>query len=249
MVERFKIIIDTFINDYTIDIEDKTVPKDPSEIIRKIFEQIANQGMKTDTVNAIVKKIETDPHFQAWNVDCMSTPKGEKLLFRYLKHPKKIPKVIEHYKYIQRTSITQWMEDMNCGKISMGLKSDDDFLKDYGYFERVPIDRFYRPFLFRTGIFCDYLEHYNVDTAKFIGDLSDPAVYKAYQAIIKDLCHDMLTEVTLNQHHLAEKPGIIDLYIWKHCASSNDAANICGYKPKCHVCNIQQYCQYGKKQR
>lgn len=203
--------------------------------------------MKPDNVKKIVMKIELDDELKGWNVNYLSNQDGKKLLLKHLNFDIKINKIILHYDYIKGHSLNQWLNDLNHGKISMGLKSDDDFLKTYGYFKRVPIDRYYPPLLIRTGLLGDYIEQHDVDPGKFMGNLSNKPVYHAYTKLIKDNCQHSLQGVVVKQYRLSENPGIVDLYIWKHCASSNGAENICGNKPKCNKCVIMQYCNYGKK--
>lgn len=52
----------------------------------------------------------------------------------------------------------------------MGLKSDDDFLKDHGFYENIPVDRHTQRFLFRIGAIHWYLKRKNDDVLTlFVG--------------------------------------------------------------------------------
>ena len=175
--------------------------------------------------------------------------KLQKILRKHLNHEKKIAKVQEHYNFIKKSSVFEWFKQLDAGVISMGRKSDDDFLKGFGHYERIPIDRFYPPFLIRTGLLYDYIEKYKVDPALFMGNLANAKAYNAYRTLVTTLSKDCLQGIIVGDFELTEKPGIVDLYIWKHCASSDKANDICGNIPKCSDCVILRYCHYGTLQR
>lgn len=245
MNKRFRAIVSTFIKHYTVNVQENTLPTHEEEFIRRIFLQIGTQGRNYDSIKTTTSKLEGDKKFSGWKAQYFLTHAGKDLLSTYLVHKNKTKSFLKQCEYIHTHSPTIWLQDLYSGKISMGLKSDDDFLKGCGYFDRVPIDRFYPPFLLRTGILMDYIKQTHIDPGVFTGQLTDKKTYHAYTRLIITLCKNSLDGLQYQKYDLAKNPGIVDLFIWTHCASSDTAKNMCGIRPKCHQCPIQQDCDYG----
>lgn len=114
----------------------------------------------------------------------------------------------------------------------LGEKGRDNYLRDFGYWDRIPMDRHEMRFIVRTGI-------YHACSA---GSKSDP--------LRKDSLHDALTRFSLKLLkgkvvegiHLGEAPGIVDIFIWSYCGK--ERYNICGSTPKCDSCGLKSVCLY-----
>jgi hypothetical protein len=105
----------------------------------------------------------------------------------------------------------------------LGEKGRDNYLRDFGYWDRIPIDRHEMRFMIRTGI-------YHVFSVR---DKNDPLetgdVYLGGKPIEK---------IELNN-----APGIVDIFIWSYCSKERYA--ICGSTPRCHDCQLSDSCLLG----
>jgi hypothetical protein len=115
--------------------------------------------------------------------------------------------------------------------IVLGEKGRDNYLRDYGYFDRIPMDRHEMRFILRTGIYtcCPPNE-------------SDPLNKKHLQRGLADFCGTYLKGKRIQGIDLGEAPGIVDFFIWYYC--SREGYNICGNIPKCKKCDLNGSCFY-----
>jgi thermostable 8-oxoguanine DNA glycosylase len=114
----------------------------------------------------------------------------------------------------------------------LGEKERDSYLRDFGYWDRIPIDRHEMRFIIRTGI---YHSCSNIDK-------SDPLEKKDLQDALSKFCINHLKGHIVEGIDLGNAPGIVDIFIWSFC--SEDRYNICGAIPKCEECILRNSCLY-----
>ncbi len=120
----------------------------------------------------------------------------------------------------------------------LGEKGRDNYLRDFGYWDRIPIDRHEMRFVLRTGIF---------HTSSRIGH-NDPLEKDSFHDTLTRFCSTYLSGKVVEEIDLGSAPGIVDIFIWSYCAKStypNDKTfNICGSIPECDDCNLKGVCLY-----
>lgn len=123
----------------------------------------------------------------------------------------------------------------NNNTIALGPKSRDIYLRDFTYWDRVPIDIHEKRFIIRTGIFHSCTPP----------DKNDPIEYANLQNALVEFCRKFLTKEACGIK-LSESPGIVDIFIWSYCAEGvkNSKAK-CGKKPQCSKCTLKESCLYG----
>ncbi len=119
----------------------------------------------------------------------------------------------------------------------VGEKGRDDYLRDFGYWDRIPIDRHEIRFQLRTGIF-----HVSSRTGKL--------KKSSFHDTLTHFCSTYLSGKAVEEIDLGNAPGIVDIFIWSYCASAKSTDpnaktfNICGSTPKCHKCSLKSVCLY-----
>jgi len=114
----------------------------------------------------------------------------------------------------------------------LGEKGRDNYLRDFGYWDRIPMDRHEMRFIIRTGI-------YHACSVRSKGD-----------PLGKVSLHDALTRFSskplkgkvVEGIDLGNAPGIVDIFIWSYCGK--ERYNICGSTPKCDSCGLKSVCLY-----
>lgn len=168
---------------------------------------------------------------------------------------KKMQKLKAILQYIKDHSIRDWVNTLQKEGDNiprMGPKSDDDFLKSHGFYERVPVDRHTQRFLFRTGIIHWYFKsNVGKNSKEDILTLFGRGYEKKYrllQKILVEFCKafgdDAYLLSPIGKLRLSENPGIIDIMIWRHCGENKKLGcrNICGSKPECNICVFRETC-------
>ncbi len=121
----------------------------------------------------------------------------------------------------------------NRGKTEvLGEKGRDNYLRDFGYWDRIPIDIHEMRFIIRSGIYhtfssidkCDHLRKSDLHYA------------------LTRFCRECLNGYSAEGIDLGTAPGIVDGFIWSF--SAIDIYNICGVSPKCEKCNLCNACLY-----
>jgi len=135
-------------------------------------------------------------------------------------------------------SIRRFTEELNClaeaGESTvLGEKGRDNYLRDLGYWKRIPIDRHEMRFIIRTGIYH----------ACSGGRACDPLEKKTMHNALTRFCSRYLAGEKVKGIDLGHAPGIVDLFVWYHCA--RDRYNICGNMPRCMDCLMKKSCFYG----
>jgi len=114
----------------------------------------------------------------------------------------------------------------------LGEKGRDSYLRDFGYWDRIPIDIHEMRFIIRSGIY-----HACSDLGK-----NDPLKKRDLQDCLRMFCEDYLHGFVVEGIDLGRAPGIVDLFIWSY--SAKDRYNICAVTPKCDKCMLKRACLY-----
>lgn len=116
--------------------------------------------------------------------------------------------------------------------VVLGEKGRDNYLRDYGYWDRIPIDRHEMRFIIRSGI-------YHACSTK---TKSDHLEKKDLQDALTRFCSLFLKDYSVERIDLGNAPGVVDLFIWSF--SAEDRYNICGANPRCSECILKHACLY-----
>lgn len=219
--------------------------KDDTGIFRAFVSSIVTQGRTG--VETILQKVQEDKGFEDWKPEHFSTEQGKKLLKDHIGNSRKSNIIFEESKRMIVLGIRNWIESLRKGEIYIGLKTKDEFLKEIGFLEHIPIDRYYPPFLARTGLLIQYLSTSHKDPGKFMRGLADKECYEAYKDMMVNLCRNNLKGLKYRGLDLSMNPGIVDMAIWRHCARAKEAFDICGKEPHCARCIIKNLCEYGRQ--
>jgi hypothetical protein len=114
----------------------------------------------------------------------------------------------------------------------LGHKGRDNFLRDYGEWDRIPIDRHQIRFIIRSGIYHVFGHE----------KISDPSDNKDLHNIMSAYCFNQFTDYYVESISLQKAPGILDLFIWYY--SADDKYEICTAAPKCNKCLLNKACLY-----
>ena len=224
----------------------KLSEKDKETLLRDICVQILIQGRSSKGVKTQIKEIEKK--IGKWSIENL-----ESNLASIGMSERKREKLKEILSCLKTHFISEWIiklhrDEIKDKKCRMGLKSDDDFLKDHGFYEHIPIDRHTQRFMFRTGIIHWYLKlHPEEDILNLLSDVYEKRYKLLRNAIIefcKTFCKDINIQVMDKKLNLAENPGILDILIWRHGGEDEELGckNICGKKPKCEKCVFKHSC-------
>ncbi len=116
--------------------------------------------------------------------------------------------------------------------VVLGEKGRDNYLRDFGYWDRIPIDRHEMRFIIRSGIYhtCS------------IKEKSDPLEKSHFHDVLTRFCAKYLKGYTVEEIDLGTAPGIVDIFIWSYCAE--DRYKVCINTPNCGKCNLKGVCLY-----
>jgi|Deesub1362A_J573_1020465.scaffolds.fasta_scaffold14827_1 hypothetical protein len=114
----------------------------------------------------------------------------------------------------------------------LGEKGRDNYLRDFGYWDRIPMDRHEMRFIIRTGI-------YHVCSSE---NKNDPLDKKSLHDALINFCSKYLKGKVVEDIDLGDAPGIVDIFIWYYCG--RERYNICGSTPKCKKCGFNGVCLY-----
>ena len=221
---------------------------DQENLLKDICGQLLVQGRGSKGVGTQLDSIKEK--IKQWDIKNL-----ERNLGNIGMSDRKTQKLGEILRYVKANSISDWINAL-CGEGGniprMGPKSDDDFLKSHGFYERVPVDRHTQRFLFRTGIIHWYFKS-NVgknskeDILTLFG-IGYEEKYRLLQKILVEFCKafgdDVYIPSSIGNLRLSENPGVIDIVIWRHCGEDKKLGcrNICGSKPECNICVFREMC-------
>ncbi len=145
-------------------------------------------------------------------------------------------KIDELFNYLRNQTVQKFTEELyqmaqEGGTVVLGEKGRDLYLRDFGYWDRIPIDRHQMRFIIRSGIYhaCS-------------SERSDPLKKRDLQDALKKFCSDYLKDYTVEEIELGSAPGIVDIFIWSFCAKNR--YNICKDTPQCKECPLKDVCLY-----
>ena len=138
---------------------------------------------------------------------------------------------------LRYSSIKQFTEELyklavQGRTIVLGEKGRDNYLRNFGYWDRIPMDRHEMRFVVRTGIY-----HACSANAR-----SDPLQKASLHDALTRFCFKYLKDYTVFGIDLGSAPGIVDIFIWSFC--SKKRYNICGSTPRCEKCLLKKTCLY-----
>jgi len=145
----------------------------------------------------------------------------------------RIQKLFQSYSTLKGFTETLY-EQAKAGKHNevLGEKGRDNYLRDFGYWDRIPIDRHEMRFVLRTGI-------YHLFSA---GGKNDPLEKGSLHSALSFFCSLALSGKVVEGIDLGKAPGIVDIFIWSYC--SKERYNICGSSPKCEICQLKGSCLF-----
>jgi len=122
-------------------------------------------------------------------------------------------------------------------ELGLGNKGADVYLRNFGKWDRIPIDIHEKRFLLRSGIYHAFS----------ISGNQDPLQDRCLQDALSEFCRQCLQGKIVEGIDLASAPGIVDVFIWSYCADNKSGGyNICGSAPRCGVeCSLTNSCLFG----
>jgi len=114
----------------------------------------------------------------------------------------------------------------------VGEKGRDNYLRDFGYWDRIPMDRHEMRFIIRSGIYH----------ASSSIDKSDHLEKRDLHDALNNFCAKYLSGHRVEGIDLGNAPGIVDTFVWSF--SAEDRYNICVARPKCEKCGLKGVCLY-----
>jgi hypothetical protein len=117
--------------------------------------------------------------------------------------------------------------------VVLGEKGRDNYLRDFGYWDRIPIDRIEMRSIIRTGI-------YHVCST---GEERDPLEKSSLHDTLAQFSSTYLKGKMVGDIDLGNAPGIVDTFIWSY--SAEERYQICIKNPECEECNLNRTCLYG----
>lgn len=148
-----------------------------------------------------------------------------------------IPKVSLLLSQLRNSSIWEWSDELNrsLDTFVLGPKGRDNYLRDFGWWDRVPMDRHEMRFIIRTGMFHAFINQ----------GFFDPLEKEDLHLCLSKFCLSQLKEKRIDGIDLGISPGIVDLFIWRFCAKgtkNEPNMGICGKNPRCDSCPLS-HCQ------
>jgi len=148
-------------------------------------------------------------------------------------------KIQELLKILNNSTIKQFSDQLYTSAVQgknnikvLGEKGRDNYLRDFGYWDRIPMDRHEMRFIVRTGIYHTCSKN----------EKSDPLQKSSLHDSLTDFCSNYLKGYSINGIDLGDAPGIADVFIWWFSAKKE--YDICGSTPKCLECTFNDVCLY-----
>lgn len=111
-------------------------------------------------------------------------------------------------------------------------KGGNNYLRDFGYWDVVPIDIHQKRFIFRTGIYHSLT----------IKGSQDPLDNISLIDSFRRFCNMCLKDMIVDNIDVGQSPGIADIFVWSYSARERYA--MCGRTPKCASCILATTCLY-----
>lgn len=189
-----------------------------------------------------------------WRADYFKRGEGKEILLKslnkyYRNYEEQYESLNESlFKNLENNNMEKWIEmalnDEEIRKnVLRGDKSWKIFLRDAYDFKYIPIDMHEKRFQIRTGIFHHYLGK----------KIHDPGKEEHYEYALKNFAEDFLSDINIAGYNLGENPGLVDKFIWLHCADKKmedgkqiGGGGICAQEPNCNGCILKDVCQVAK---
>jgi len=210
-----------------------SLKKDPDSLdaLRMIIELIATKGWRLKKPVNFDNKM--DSFFGTHRTNFRTSIARKELIGLFGNWTKKnIEELLTNYPTIEQ--FTKKLYDLaKQGKTQvLGEKERDNYLRDFGYWDRIPMDRHEMRFIIRSGI-------YHICSIK---DKSDHLEKSHLHDALTRFCSQYLKGYIVEGIDLGNTPGIVDVFIWSHCAENR--YNICSSIPKCEGCTLNSVCLY-----
>jgi len=218
-------------------IECEEIRKDDKKILKHLLIVKVTKGFwRSVPPEEFQDKIEDNN----WVADYFLRDEGKKILYDaleiYYKDADKQQDNLDKFLFrkVENNNMKKWIEmalnNENIRKnVLGGYKSWRIFLRDAYDFKFIPIDFHERRFIVRTGIFNYYLG----------AEVHDPDPKEHhYEIALKKFAQDFLSDKTIKGYNLGENSGLVDKFIWIHCADEK----ICAKEPKCNECVLRDVC-------
>lgn len=223
-----KMIIDDLIyfksNKNSLEIDPESV-----EALRLIIKLIKTSGFRLkpknldDKVNSFLKQYGED--FRT------SSAKNELIKLVGDRKKRNIEQLLSYPTLKQFTDNLHFLANQKDTEV-LGEKGRDNYLRDFGYWDRIPIDIHEMRFIIRSGIYHKFSKVERSD------HLNKNDLHNA----LTRFCNECLNGYSVEEIDLGISPGIVDTFIWSF--SADDRYNICGVKPKCGECRLNEVCLY-----
>jgi len=206
--------------------------KDPDSLkaLRTIIELIKTNGWRLKLSKNFDNKWNSFMNKHGTN---FRTPKAKEELIELVGNQRK--KNIEQL--LKYSTLKQFTDELynlaKQGKTEvLGEKGRDNYLRDFGYWDRIPMDRHEMRFIIRSGIYhvCSSI------------DKSDSLEKMDLHDALNRFCGKYLEGHIVEGIELGNAPGIVDIFIWSF--SAEDRYDICVATPKCEKCNLKGVCLY-----
>lgn len=180
-------------------------------IIKKYGAKFRTPEVKNDLIGLVKEK--APPKINTWAID-------------------NLQKFLDEYNTI--AEFTRKLHDLAVkGKTEvLGEKGRDQYLRDFGYWDRIPMDRHEMRFIIRSGI-------YHACSAKY---KNDPLRRSSLHDALTRFCTTFLKDKIVDDIDLGNAPGIVDIFIWEYCA--REGYYVCRSTPECKECRLNSVCLY-----
>jgi hypothetical protein len=196
--------------------------------LREIIGLIITKGRRLREPKDFDSKMDSFIKKHGTNI---KTSAAKKELIKLFKHDNQVERL---FSYASLRDFTDNLYELAIqGKTDvLGEKGRDNYLRDFGYYDRIPIDRHQKRFIVRTGI-------YHICSIK---EKSDLLQNNHLHDALTRFCSEYLKGYRVNRIDFGDAPGILDIFIWTYC--SEERYNICGSSPNCSECKLDDFCLF-----
>lgn len=216
-----------FFKTYRNSLEENT---NSPEALYEIIELIATKGYRLKRNDDFYKKL--DNFIDKYGENFRSNEAREKIIELVGTKATKNVNDLLNYETIKEFTENLYRSAKKGETFVLGEKGRDEYLRDFGYWDRIPMDQHEMRFIIRTGI-------YHICS---VDDQSDPLEKSHLHDALTRFCNSYLKGYVVEEIDLGEAPGIVDIFIWSF--SAEDRYKMCGATPKCEECNLKGVCLY-----
>lgn len=224
--------ITKYLQDFKTDKNSLKINPESSDALYEIIKLIATKGDRLKRNNEFKKRLSN--FIDSYGANFRSEDARKKMIELVGEKATKNVDILLEYKTIKEFTESLY----NSAKkgeppFVLGEKGRDEYLRDFGYWDRIPIDRHEMRFIIRSGIYH----------ACSVDSENDPLEKSSLHEALTRFSSVYLKGKVIEGIELDNAPGIVDIFIWSFCAAYN-AYNICGSTPKCNECNLNKVCLY-----